>query len=66
MMKLSIKIAHNERGGYTAWCPTLPGCKTQGQTREEAQERIGEAIRGYIAAMSNFVPENVQHEVIET
>jgi predicted RNase H-like HicB family nuclease len=64
-MKLSIKISHNDRGGYTAWCPSLPGCKIQGQTREEAQQRIGEAIRGYIAAMSDFVPDNVQHEVIE-
>lgn len=64
-MKLSIRIIVNEHGTYVATCPSLPGCTTQGQTREEAQQKIDEAIRGYIAALSNFVPDNVQHEVVE-
>ena len=64
-MKVSIKICRNEQGGFTALCPSLPGCKSCGQTREEAQQKIDEAIRGYLAAMSNFVPDNVQHEVVE-
>jgi len=32
---------------------------------EEAQRRLDEAIRGYIAAVSNFVPEKLTHEVVE-
>jgi predicted RNase H-like HicB family nuclease len=64
-MKLCIKIIPGELDGFIALCPSLPGCKTVGKTREEAQQRLDEAIRGYIAAMSDFVPENLQHEVIE-
>ena len=32
-------------------CPSLPGCVSQGQTKEEAIENIREAIRGYIGAL---------------
>lgn len=64
-MKLAIRIYLNGEGAYIALCPSLPGCKTQGQTRQEAQDKLDEAIRGYIAAMNNFVPENVQQEVVE-
>jgi predicted RNase H-like HicB family nuclease len=64
-MKLTIRILRNEEGDYTAVCPTLPGCVSRGPTREEATDRLDEAIRGYIAAVSNFVPEKVTHEVTE-
>ncbi len=32
-------------------CPSLPGCVSQGSTREEALHNIREAIQGYIAAL---------------
>ena len=32
-------------------CPTLPGCISQGRSREEAVANIKVAIRGYIAAL---------------
>jgi predicted RNase H-like HicB family nuclease len=34
-----------------AECPSLPGCVSQGKTREEAISNIREAIQGYIAAL---------------
>ena len=65
-MKLSIRIIRNEKGeGYTAICPTLPGCMCHASTREQAKEKLDEAIRGYIAAVSNFVPEHLVHDVLE-
>ena len=64
-MKLCIRIGHDERGRYTAVCPSLPGCTSQGGTREEARKKLDEAIRGYIAAIGNFVPENLDLEVLE-
>ena len=63
-MKLCIQILKNG-GGFKAVCPSLPGCVSTGSTREEAQRKLDEAIRGYIAAMSNFVPEHLEHEVVE-
>lgn len=64
-MRLSVRIFRNENGGYTAVCPSLPGCMCRGETREETMSRIDEAVKGYIAALNNFVPENLVNEVIE-
>jgi predicted RNase H-like HicB family nuclease len=64
-MKVRIRIIRNENGGYTAVCPSLPGCMCRGNTREEAREKINEAIFGYIASVGNFVPEKLAHEVME-
>ena len=64
-MKLCIKIIPCDQGGFIAVCPSLPGCQSHGQTREEAQQKLDEAFRGYIAAMSNFVPENLEHVLVE-
>ena len=64
-MKLCIRIIRNERGEYLAACPSLPGCTSRVTTREEATDRLDEAIRGYIAAVNNFVPDRVEHQVVE-
>jgi predicted RNase H-like HicB family nuclease len=41
-----------EDGYWVAECPSLPGCISQGETREEAIANIREAIEGYIAALA--------------
>ncbi len=40
-----------EDGYWVAECPSLPGCVSQGKTKEEAVENIKGAIRAYIAAL---------------
>ncbi len=40
-----------ESGYWVAECPSLPGCISQGRTREEAIQNIREAIEGYILAL---------------
>jgi predicted RNase H-like HicB family nuclease len=44
-------IYRGEDGYWIAECPSLPGCISQGQTREEAIENIREAIALYIEAL---------------
>jgi predicted RNase H-like HicB family nuclease len=46
-----VVIAPGEDGYWLAECPSLPGCVSQGRTREEAIANIKEAIEGYIAAL---------------
>jgi len=46
-----VIIYPGEDGYYVAECPTLPGCISQGKTREEAIRNIREAIEGYIASL---------------
>lgn len=46
-----VIIYSGEDGYFVAECPSLPGCISQGKTREEAVTNIKEAIQGYIAAL---------------
>jgi predicted RNase H-like HicB family nuclease len=46
-----VIVYSGEDGYYVAECPSLPGCISQGKTREEAIANIKEAIAGYIAAL---------------
>jgi predicted RNase H-like HicB family nuclease len=44
-------IYPGEDGLWIAECPSLPGCLSQGSSREEAIVNIKEAIGAYIAAL---------------
>lgn len=44
-------VFKGEDGQWVAECLSLPGCVSEGQTREEAISRIREAIRLYIAVL---------------
>ena len=46
-----VIIYPGEDGYFVVECPSLPGCMSQGVTKEEAVANIQEAIRGYIAAL---------------
>jgi predicted RNase H-like HicB family nuclease len=46
-----VLLYHGEDGFWIAECPSLPGCVSQGETREAAIVNIKEAIEGYIAAL---------------
>ena len=44
-MKLPITIYQDGEGWYVVECPTIPGCMSQGETKEEALLNIKEAIQ---------------------
>ena len=43
-MKFLVTMSQDEDGMYVVECPALPGCLSQGRTRDEALENIREAI----------------------
>ena len=47
-MKLQVILEPSEEGGYTIYVPALPGCISEGETREEALKNIHEAIELYL------------------
>jgi predicted RNase H-like HicB family nuclease len=47
-MKLQIVLEPSEEGGFTVSVPSLPGCISEGDTREEALRNIREAIELYL------------------
>jgi predicted RNase H-like HicB family nuclease len=56
-----VVIYPGENGYWVAECPSLPGCLSQGKTREEAIGNIREAIQVYIEALEQdglAVPED--------
>ncbi|MCJ7811812.1 type II toxin-antitoxin system HicB family antitoxin [bacterium] len=46
-------IYYGEDDYWIAECPSLPGCISQGETKEEAIKNIKEAIEGYILALKD-------------
>jgi predicted RNase H-like HicB family nuclease len=50
-MKLHIIVERDEDGYYVAEVPALPGCLSQGKTREEAIANITEAVEGWLEVM---------------
>ena len=49
-MTLKAVIHEAEEGGFWAEVPALPGCFTQGETLEEIQANLHEAIEGWLLA----------------
>jgi predicted RNase H-like HicB family nuclease len=52
-MKLHVRIEQDEAGYYVAEVPALPGCLSQGKTREEAVKNVQEAIEGWLEVMES-------------
>lgn len=46
-------------GGYSAEVPALPGCFTQGETLEEVEANLREAIEGWLAVAHEDATGNV-------
>ena len=51
-MKFLISIFQDEDGMFIAECPSIPGCVSQGQTEQEAEKNIQEAIKECLAVRS--------------
>jgi predicted RNase H-like HicB family nuclease len=47
-MQLRVMLEPSEDGGYTVTVPSLPGCISEGDTREDALANIREAIQLYL------------------
>ena len=49
-MKLKAIIHEAEEGGFWAEVPALPGCVTQGESLQEMEANLHEAIEGWLLA----------------
>jgi predicted RNase H-like HicB family nuclease len=67
-MKYRVLIEQDEDGVYVAEVPALPGCISQGQSREEAVENVREAIAAYLQSLEAHgdpIPPPITEEVVE-
>lgn len=47
-MKFQVVLEPSDEGGFTAYVPSLPGCVSEGETRDETLANIAEAIQLYL------------------
>ena len=67
-MRYRILVEQDEDGIFIAECPALPGCVSQGMTRQEALENIQDAIKGYLESLKKHndpIPPSIQEEIVE-
>ncbi len=67
-MRYTIILEQEPDGGYVATVPALPGCVSQGDTRDEVQKNIREAADLYIEdciAAGDPVPTEAEKEYLE-
>jgi predicted RNase H-like HicB family nuclease len=65
-MKFRVTMYQDEDGMFIAEVPSVPGCVSQGKTREEARANVADAIRGCLEARrESGLPLVVETEEIE-
>ena len=67
-LKYTIVLEQEEDGGFVVTVPALPGCVTQGDTREDALLNAKEAIEAYLQELESTgepVPRETGREYVE-
>jgi len=63
-MRFQVMLKKTDEG-YAVWCPTLPGCWSQGETEAEALQNIRDAIREYLEAVQQLTTEGDEVREVE-
>ncbi len=63
-MRVHVVLEQDEDGFWVVEVPAMPGCLSQGSTREEALTNIREAIEGWLEVMQSKSPVT-QGELVE-
>ena len=64
-MKLTVILEPSDEGGFTATVPAVPGCISEGSTREEALKNIREAIELYLEPVEDDLTTQSGNERLE-
>ena len=64
-MRIRVILEPSEEGGYTVIVPSLPGCISEGLTREEALQNIREAIELYLEPVEDDLSFRSSSELVE-
>ena len=63
-MKIKVQLVPEEKGGFSVFVPSLPGCMSQGETREEALDNIREAIDLYLERDEKGLTETFPNAIV--
>lgn len=68
IMKFRIHTKQDEDGMFTSKVPELPGCISQGNSKEESIANIKDAISGYLASLKKHdesIPPSIDEDIVE-
>jgi predicted RNase H-like HicB family nuclease len=65
IMRIKIILEPSEEGGYTAIVPSLPGCISEGDNKEEALKNVREAIELYLEPVEDDQVLTQSSEIVE-
>ena len=65
-MELTVILEIQEEGGFTVYVPSLPGCISQGESKEEAVKNIKEAIELWLEPDTNELLEFTGEKITVT
>lgn len=63
-MTLHVVVERGDDGYFSAHCPSLKSCRSQGRTRAEALQNIQEAIELYLEPSAQDLHQDESHEVV--
>ena len=67
-MKFRILIKQDKDGVFVSEVPELPGCISQGKTRDDSITNIKDAISGYMASLRKHgdpIPPSIDEETVD-
>jgi predicted RNase H-like HicB family nuclease len=66
MMKFNVILEQDEDNMWIVECPTIPGCISQGSSKEEALENIKDAITACLEVRAEIgLPLVIEHDQVE-
>ena len=65
-MKFTVTVDRDEDGIWIAECPSIPGCVSQGKTKDEVLENVKEAIKSCLEVRAEKgLPLNIETSQVE-
>ena len=64
-MKIQVILEPSDEGGFTVTVPSLPGCISEGNTKEETLKNIKEAVELYLEPVDDDLRFNPDAQILE-
>lgn len=64
-MNLRVVLEPSDEGGFTVFVPALPGCISEGESKEDALKNIREAIELYLEPVEDDLALSPKAEQVE-
>jgi predicted RNase H-like HicB family nuclease len=64
-LTVTVVLVQASEGGFVAFIPALPGCISEGETRDEAMGNIRKSLELYLTQMGDDIKLDKEYELVE-